>query len=158
MSGQTQKVSAKEKRQARKEARLIERAIRDSLRFAAYENEEINVGYGTVKRSKLTSSVSKVSTEDSQMASYNNIGEYLMGRVPGLMVTKQGSSYKYTVRGLNSINLSTDPLFIVDGVETSNIDYLNPRDIQSVEVIKDGTASIYGSRGANGVILITTKR
>lgn len=159
MSAQdAQKMSSKERRQTRKEARMLEKAIRDSLKFAEYENEEINIGYGTVKRRNLTSSVSKVTPEENQMGSYSNIAEYLIGRVPGLSVTKQGGGYKYTIRGINSINLSTDPLFIVDGVETMSIDYLNPRDIQSVEVIKDGSASIYGSRGANGVILITTKR
>ena len=155
---EAQNMSAKERRQARKEARQMEKALRDSLKLEGYFDEEINVGYGTVKRRHLTTSVSKVSPEENQMGSYSNMGEYLMGRVPGLSVTKQGGGYKYTIRGINSINLSTDPLFIVDGVETMSIDYLNPRDIQSVEVIKDGSASIYGSRGANGVILITTKR
>lgn len=153
-----QNISAKERRQARKEARKLERAVIDSLKYARYSDEDINIGYGTVKRRNLTTSVSKVSVEDNLMGSYTNIADYLMGRVPGLSVTKQGGGYKYTIRGINSINLSTDPLFIVDGVETMSIDYLNPRDIQSVEVIKDGSASIYGSRGANGVILITTKR
>jgi TonB-dependent SusC/RagA subfamily outer membrane receptor len=153
-----QNISAKERRQARKEARKLERAVIDSLKHARYSDEDINIGYGTVKRRNLTTSVSKVSVEDNLMGSYTNIADYLMGRVPGLSVTKQGGGYKYTIRGINSINLSTDPLFIVDGVETMSIDYLNPRDIQSVEVIKDGSASIYGSRGANGVILITTKR
>lgn len=153
-----QNISAKERRQARKEARKLERAVIDSLKYARYSDEDINIGYGTVKRRNLTTSVSKVSVEDNLMGSYTNIADYLMGRVPGLSVTKQRGGYKYTIRGINSINLSTDPLFIVDGVETMSIDYLNPRDIQSVEVIKDGSASIYGSRGANGVILITTKR
>ena len=79
-------MSAKERRQARKEARLMERAIRDSLKLEGYFDEEINVGYGTVKRRHLTTSVSKVSPEENQMGSYSTMGEYLMGRVPGLSV------------------------------------------------------------------------
>ena len=77
--------------------------------------------------------------------------------MPGLIVRKVGGSYKFTIRGINSINSSTDPLLIVDGCTVDDIDYLNPKDIKSVEVLKDASASIYGSRGACGVILITTK-
>lgn len=149
----------KEKKEARKEARMLERAIRDSLRLYEYANEEeINVGYGVVKKRNLTTAVSKVAVGKENVTSYSHIGDYLMGRVPGVHVTKSGSSYKYVIRGLNSVNLSSDPLFIVDGVETMSIDYINPQDVQSVEVLKDASASIYGTRGANGVILITTKR
>ena len=136
----------------------MEKAIRDSLKLAGYFDEEINVGYGTVKRRYLTTSVSKVSPEDNQMGSYNNMGEYLMGRVSGLSVYKDGDGYKYVIRGVSTLYGSSDPLFIVDGVETQSIDHINPRDVSSVEVLKDGSASIYGTRGANGVILITTKR
>ena len=81
-----------------------------------------------------------------------------MGRVPGLSVYQEGDGYKYVIRGVSTLYGSSDPLFIVDGVETDNIDHISPRDVSSVEVLKDGSASIYGTRGANGVILITTKR
>ena len=91
------------------------------------------------------------------MRGYTNIGEYLKGRVPGLMVTKLGTGYKYQIRGISSINSPTDPLFIVDGMEVANIDYINPNDVERVEVLKDASASIYGNRGACGVIVITTK-
>lgn len=155
---EAQNMSAKERRQARKEARQMEKAIRDSLKLEGYFDEEINVGYGTVKRRHLTTSVSKVSPEENQMGSYSNMGEYLMGRVPGLTVYQDGDSYKYVIRGVSTLYGSSDPLFLVDGVETDNIDHINPRDVRSVEVLKDGSASIYGTRGANGVILITTKR
>ena len=133
---EAQNMSAKERRQARKEARQMEKAIRDSLKLEGYFDEEINV----------------------QMGSYSNMGEYLMGRVPGLTVYQDGDSYKYVIRGVSTLYGSSDPLFLVDGVETDNIDHINPRDVRSVEVLKDGSASIYGTRGANGVILITTKR
>ena len=145
------------RREQRREERRLERALMDSLRLAAFEQDSVNVGYGYVKRKNLVNSVSKVSMENDQNMSYNDIGEYLMGRVPGLTVIKTGTTYKYIIRGLSSINSQTDPLFIVDGVEVMDISYLNPRDVKSVEVLKDSSASIYGTRGACGVILITTR-
>jgi len=145
------------RREQRREERRLERALMDSLRLAAFEQDSVNVGYGYVKRKNLVNSVSKVPMENDQNMSYNDIGEYLMGRVPGLTVIKAGTTYKYIIRGLGSINSQTDPLFIVDGVEVMDISYLNPRDVKSVEVLKDSSASIYGTRGACGVILITTR-
>ena len=145
------------RREQRREERRLERALMDSLRLAAFEQDSVNVGYGYVKRKNLVNSVSKVSMENDQNMSYNDIGEYLMGRVPGLTVIKTGTTYKYIIRGLSSINSQTDTLFIVDGVEVMDISYLNPRDVKSVEVLKDSSASIYGTRGACGVILITTR-
>ena len=145
------------RREQRREERRLERALMDSLRLAAFERDSVNVGYGYVKRKNLVNSVSKVPMENDQNMSYNDIGEYLMGRVPGLTVIKTGTTYKYIIRGISSINSQTDPLFIVDGVEVMDISYLNPRDVKSVEVLKDSSASIYGTRGACGVILITTR-
>ena len=145
------------RREQRREERRLERALMDSLRLAAFEQDSVNVGYGYVKRKNLVNSVSKVPMENDQNMSYNDIGEYLMGRVPGLTVIKTGTTYKYIIRGISSINSQTDPLFIVDGVEVMDISYLNPRDVKSVEVLKDSSASIYGTRGACGVILITTR-
>lgn len=145
------------RREQRREERRLERALMDSLRLAAFEQDSVNVGYGYVKRKNLVNSVSRVPMENDQNMSYNDIGEYLMGRVPGLTVIKTGTTYKYIIRGLSSINSQTDPLFIVDGVEVMDISYLNPRDVKSVEVLKDSSASIYGTRGACGVILITTR-
>lgn len=152
------KAERKSRREERKEIQRLEKAVWDSLRMRSLEEEEINVGYGRVKNKNLTSSVSKVSMDQAQMGSYTHIGEYLAGRVPGLVVQKMGSSYKYTIRGATSIYASTDPLFIVDGMEVMDIDYLNPRDVKSVEILKDSAASIYGTRGACGVILITTRK
>ena len=146
------------RREQRRAERRAERALMDSLRLSSFSEDSVNIGYGYVKRKNLTSSVSKVSMDDEQSSSYTTIGDYLMGRVPGLTVIKTGTSYKYIIRGLSSINSQTDPLFIVDGVEVMDISYLNPRDVKSVEVLKDSSASIYGTRGACGVILITTRR
>lgn len=147
-----------EARRARRELHRAERAMRDSLRMAAFEEDSVNVGYGYVKRKNLVNSVSKVSVDQDEMMSYTDIGSYLMGRVPGLQVQKSGNTYKYTIRGINSINSPTDPLFVVDGLVVEDISYLNPRDIKSVEVLKDASSSIYGARGACGVIIITTRR
>ena len=155
---QDRKEERQARRQERREVRLIEKALMDSLRMLSFERDSINVGYGYVKKKTLTSAVSQVSMDGNQVNSYNNIGEYLAGRVPGLLVRRTGSGYSYTIRGLNSINASTEPLFVVDGIEVMNIDYINPRDVKSVEVLKDASASIYGTRGACGVILITTRQ
>lgn len=146
----------KKERELRRELRRLERAAKDSLSNINYFDAMVNVGYGQVKRSDLTTSVSSVVVDQNEISSYSDIAEYLQGKVPGLSVTKNGDGYKFTIRGINSINSSTDPLFLVDGVEVSDISYLNPRDIKSVEVLKDAAASIYGTRGGCGVILIST--
>ena len=148
----------KAERMARREQRRAERAVYDSIRLKQLEDDSVYVGYGYIKRKNLTTSVSKVDVMDIQMKGYTSIGEYLKGRVPGLQVMKTGSGYKYLIRGVSSINSPTDPLFIVDGVEVNDIDFVNPNDVERVEVLKDASASIYGNRGACGVIIITTKR
>ena len=147
----------KAERIARREQRRAERALYDSVRLKMAEDDSVYVGYGHVKRKSLTTAVSKVEVDELQMRGYTSIGEYLKGRVPGLMVMKQGYGYKYQIRGISSINSPTDPLFIVDGMEVNSIDDINPSDVERVEVLKDASASIYGNRGACGVIVITTK-
>jgi len=119
------------------------------------DEQMVNVGYGSVKKSDLTSSVSSVDMKDMELQSYNNIYDYLQGKVAGLIVT---SDHRIIIRGINTIYASTDPLILVDGVEVHDLEFLHPGDVKSVDVIKDGSAAIYGSRGANGVIIITTKR
>ena len=148
----------KAERMERRAQRRAERAVYDSIRVRQMEDDSIYVGYGYIKRKNLTTSVSKVDVMDIQMKGYTSIGEYLKGRVPGLQVMKTGSGYRYLIRGVSSINSPTDPLFIVDGMEVNDIDSINPNDIERVEVLKDASASIYGNRGACGVIIITTKR
>lgn len=142
----------------RRAQRRAERAVYDSIRIRQMEDDSIYVGYGYIKRKNLTTSVSKVDVMDIQMKGYTSIGEYLKGRVPGLQVMKTGAGYRYLIRGVSSINSPTDPLFIVDGMEVNDIDSINPNDVERVEVLKDASASIYGNRGACGVIIITTKR
>ncbi len=148
----------KAERKARREQRRIEAMARDSVKMAMESDDSINVGYGYTKRRNLTTSVSKVRVKENEIGGYSDIGAYLQGRVPGLQVQKVGNTYKFTIRGMNSINSPTDPLIIVDGTSVNDISYLNPRDVKSVEVLKDASASIYGTRGACGVILITTRK
>ena len=151
--------SRKAERQARKEQKRREREVTDSMMLVLFGDRDVNVGYGSAKKKNITTAVSSVDVDQKSMSSYGDIGEYLTGRVPGLVVTKSGNSYKFQIRGATSISgISTEPLVLVDGVETTDISGLNPHDIKSVEVLKDTAASaIYGSRAACGVILITTK-
>lgn len=117
------------------------------------EKEYINLGYLKVDKDVATESVS---TLNVPMASgYNNIYDYIKGRVPGVEVN--GTSI--IIRGINSINLTSDPLILVDGVATDDISWLSPDMVQSIDVLKDASSTaMYGSRGGNGVILITTRR
>lgn len=155
---QDRKAERQSRRDARREVRCLEKAVMDSIRMRYLEEETVNVGYGAVKRKNLTNAVSKVDIEQNEIGVYTHIGEYLAGRVPGLVVRRTGNGYSYNIRGSTSIYGSTEPLFIVDGMEVMDIDYLNPRDVKNVEVLKDGSASIYGTKGACGVIIITTHK
>ena len=119
------------------------------------DEEEVNVGYGNMNKKDITSSVSSIDVDQKNVATYANMYEYLRGRVSGVQVT---SDNRIIIRGVNSINLSSEPLIILDGAEISDLSTINPNDVQSVTVLKDGSASIYGVRGANGVIIITTRR
>ena len=112
--------------------------------------EEIDVGYGSVKRKNLTTSVSRIDGTNPKYASYNSIYDMIRGEVAGVQV--QGTSIK--IQGASSFMLSTEPLFVVDGVTVSSIADIRPQMVRSIEVLKGSSASIYGSRGANGVILI----
>lgn len=127
-----------------------------SSRVTSYSsNEEVELGYGTIKRDMKTNSSSTVNAKDSETTTYNNMLDYLRGRVPGLNISPNGD---INIRGIGSPNSDGTPLFIVDGVITPSIEYINPMEVKSVEVIKDGTSAIYGMQGANGVIIITTKK
>jgi len=118
------------------------------------KEEEVNVGYGTVKKKDLTESVGKINGTDKKYASYSSIYEMIKGEVAGVEV--KGTSIR--IRGASSFQMSTEPLFVVDGVIVNTIDNIMPQIVQSIEVLKGSNAAIYGSRGANGVILITTKK
>lgn len=127
-------------------------------------DEVVVVGYGTQKRSDVTGAVSTVSSKSLQEAPVTNPEQALAGRAAGVNVStnsgRPGGNTNVRIRGNNSINASNGPLYVVDGVIGAGpINYLNPNDIESMEVLKDASATaIYGARGANGVIIITTKR
>ncbi len=136
-----------------------------TMEFDAIGIEEVvAIGYGTMKKSDLTGSLSSISSKDIRKQPVTNISQALQGRASGVVVTNNsgapGGSVKIRIRGANSLMGSNAPLYIVDGVALNiDISDLNVNDIESVEVLKDASATaIYGSRGANGVILITTKR
>lgn len=127
-------------------------------------DEVVAIGYGRAKKSDLTSSITSVKGEEMKTMSVGNPVEALQGKAPGVQVVAgsghPGASPKVLIRGFTSLNLSTDPLYVVDGVPMgTNLNFLNTNEIESIEVLKDASASaIYGSRASNGVVLITTKR
>ena len=125
-------------------------------------DEVVVVGYQTVKKADLTGAVSVVSTKSLETSSDTDPMRALQGKVPGMTITGNGSpsgTGSVRIRGIGSFNASQDPLFVIDGVPTTaTLNSLNMNDIESMQVLKDAaSASIYGSRAANGVIIITTK-
>ena len=130
---------------------------------AAGLDEVVVVGYGTVKKGDVTGAVSTVSEEDITALPTTDVQQALKGRSAGVRVIQSsgqpGSSVQIQIRGGNSYLGDNNPLYVVDGFPiTGSIDFLNPSDIQTIDILKDASATaIYGSRGANGVVMITTK-
>ncbi len=126
-------------------------------------DEVVVVGYGELKKRDLTGALSSIQSKDIVRANPTLAARAIQGQVAGATVTKSdnrpGSGYNITIRGENTINNSTAPLVVIDGLMGGDINNLNPNDIQSMDVLKDASSTaIYGARGANGVILITTKK
>ncbi|RYJ36558.1 TonB-dependent receptor, plug [Flavobacterium anhuiense] len=124
-------------------------------------NEVVVVGYGSVKKTDLTGSVSTISAATITERNTTSPLEAIQGSTPGVQISsasgRAGDGYKVVIRGNNSL-VGSSPLYIVDGVPVDNIDFLNPQDISRMDVLKDASsAAIYGSRGASGVIIVTTK-
>ncbi|MBC8085036.1 MAG: SusC/RagA family TonB-linked outer membrane protein, partial [Hymenobacter sp.] len=141
--------------------------------------EVVVIGYGSVKKSDVTGSVASVRTEDLLRTIPTSINQGLQGQVAGVQVNRSdgapGAGISLTIRGANSISGGSEPLYVIDGIpftspaptsatdsqrqSTNALSYINPQDIESMEILKDASATaIYGSRGANGVVLITTKK
>jgi len=125
-------------------------------------DEIVVIGYGVQKRGDLTTAVSSVSTEDLDMRPITSAAQAIQGKAAGVQVIqpngRPGAGMVIRVRGTTSMNASNDPLYVVDGVPMNNIDFLSANDIESMQIMKDASsAAIYGSRGANGVVMITTK-
>ncbi|WP_169719460.1 SusC/RagA family TonB-linked outer membrane protein [Olivibacter sitiensis] len=142
-----------------------ESATLDILMEPGMDNleEVVVVGYGTVKKRDITGAVSTVKEEDIKSMPIVALDRALQGRIAGVQVTtnsaRPGGSTSVRIRGTGSINASNDPLYVIDGFPTGDLNSINPADIESIEILKDASATaIYGSRGSNGVVLVTTKR
>lgn len=125
-------------------------------------DELVVIGYGTLKKSDLTGAVGSIGGKDIKDVPVNNVGQALQGKIAGVNIVggeKPGDNVTIKVRGLGSIN-NSDPLIVIDGVPTDlGLNALNPQDIERLDVLKDASATaIYGSRGANGVVMITTRK
>ena len=127
-------------------------------------NESVVIGYGSIKKANLTGSVSKMDTQAIQDRPIANLGEAFQGQLAGVYSTaasggQPGEDLSIRIRGINTINGSTSPIFVIDGVIREHMSDLNPSDIASIQILKDASASaIYGSRGANGVVVIETRK
>ena len=126
-------------------------------------DEVVVIGYETVRRSDVTGSISSIKGSEIRKQATPSVVSALVGKVPGAYIrttgNEPGGANSIKIRGLSSINGTGEPLYVVDGIYTDNIDFLNPSDVKSIEILKDAAStSIYGSRGANGVILITTNK
>lgn len=127
-------------------------------------NEIVVIGYGTAKKGDVTGSIASIGGEAIRDVPATNISQALQGRITGVEMsqtsTKPGASMQIRVRGTRSLNASNDPLVVVDGIPfAGSIGDLNPSDLKSIDILKDASATaIYGSRGANGVVLITTNK
>jgi TonB-linked SusC/RagA family outer membrane protein len=125
-------------------------------------NEVVAIGYQTIRKSDVTGAISSVKSSDLNLSA-PTLGQALVGKIAGVQVSQtSGSPYQSTkirVRGVGSFNASSDPLYVIDGYPAGNDVFINPNDIESIDVLKDAaSAAIYGSRASGGVVLITTKR
>jgi len=126
-------------------------------------DDVVVVGYGTMTRKDVTGSITTVKAEDLNVGAYTDPGQLLQGKVPGLVVVQNsdpnGGVNSMTLRGASTLNGSTSPLYVVDGIPGVNLNLIPPSDIESIDVLRDASATaIYGSKAANGVIIVTTKR
>ena len=124
-------------------------------------SDETDVGYGTLPDDRVTGAVTEIDPDAMPRSSVGRLADLIAGRVAGVDVRRVGGGYRVTVRGSNTLIGSNEPLFVVDGLELMGpgLPDLDPNDVARITVLKDaGAAAIYGSRGANGVILITTRR
>ena len=126
-------------------------------------DEVVVIGYGTMTRKDVTGSITTVNAKDLNVGAFTDPGQLLQGKVPGLVVVQNsdpnGGVNSLTLRGASTLNGSTSPLYVVDGIPGVNLNLIPPSEIESIDVLRDASATaIYGSKAANGVIIVTTKR
>lgn len=122
----------------------------------ASKNDEVSIGYSTIEKKDQVNKVENIDVKsDKNNSFYATIFDMIRGRLSGVSVSRDN---KISIRGVSSIRNITDPLFVVDGSIVSSIDFISPANVKNISVLKGSDASIYGSRGANGVILINTKQ
>src|SRR5690606_34969190 len=132
------------------------------LADASHLNEVVVIGYGTQRKKEITGAVASVRAEDFNTGNITNPAQLLQGKVAGLSITNPGSNpnagFSIRLRGLSTFGANTGPLIVVDGVPGVSLLTIDPSDIASMDILKDGSAAaIYGTRGSSGVILVTTK-
>jgi TonB-dependent SusC/RagA subfamily outer membrane receptor len=120
------------------------------------DNEVVNIGYGYARKKDLATSVGNINGQNTKYASYQDVYKMIQGEIPGVQVVGK----KITIRGIGTINASSDPLVLVDDVEmllndNNTLDVIDPRSVKSINILTGSDAAIYGSKAANGVILIT---
>jgi iron complex outermembrane receptor protein len=133
------------------------------LQAGAVLEEVVVTGYGTQRSKEVTGSIASVKAEDFNKGNVNDVAQLLQGKVGGLVISRPGANpnggFNIRLRGISTVGASTEPLVVIDGVLGGDLNSIEPQDIASIDVLKDGSAAaIYGTRGASGVILVTTKR
>lgn len=126
------------------------------------DKEMISIGYGQIEKENVTGSIGVIDSEDIERRKVTDASSLFEGRIPGVRVVRTADGPRLRIRGEHTFMGSKDPLIVLDGTPLPNVgsglSFLNPYDIDRIEVLKGPSAAIYGSRGANGVIIITTKR
>jgi len=123
--------------------------------------EVVAIGYGTIVKKELTSALSNISSEDISKSHSSRLDQSIQGKASGVLITntsgRPGADVTIRIRGSSTIN-NNNPLYVVDGIQTENIKNINPQDIESIVILKDASAAIYGAQAANGVVIVTTKK
>jgi TonB-linked SusC/RagA family outer membrane protein len=140
-----------------------DRSVIDVMMESELKYEIVVTGYGTQSKKEITSAITKVNSEEFNKGYVSNPAQLIQGKVAGLSISKPGGNpneeYNIRLRGMSTIGANTQPLVVIDGVVGGSIENVDPNDIESVDVLKDGSAAaIYGTRGSSGVIIVTTKK
>jgi TonB-dependent SusC/RagA subfamily outer membrane receptor len=133
--------------------------IRTNLIYSNNPSDyDVAIGYGHMRKDDLTYAIDHLMIDNNDHSRFNNIYDLIQSKTAGVRISQERGQKIFLIRGISSINSSNAALLVVDGQIVSNLDFLNVHDIATIQVLKDGSAAIYGSRGANGVIIVNTKR